>query len=208
MKKSKLGQFFGDMALGVIALGVMLFLGKHSLNFFTSSFKDGDVLFAWLGLLMTSGGVVGWLAVFMWKAETTTRKGIAIIMMVVAGLGEFMTAGFDMYMSSVTVNGAYEFLPSEIKMMSMAVAFLGLVTGLALAAYVAGDQIRAAFADDDGDGIPNAFDRHDNRKDKPQQPNPQRVYEQQIADLRAQLKAAQAPKEEAGNQNPPQTPHQ
>ena len=174
MKKSKLGKFFGHVALLAITVGVMLFLGKHSLNFFTISFTGEDELYAWLGLLLTSGGVVIWLIIFIFLADTTIKQGVSIIMMIVAALGEFATAGFDMYMNTMQLADGFQFAPEEIRMMATGVAFLGLLTGLALIAYVAGDTIVAAFADDDGDGVPNFLDK-DGKKQKPQQFQPRPV---------------------------------
>lgn len=165
-QKSKLARFFGNIALYVITGGVMLFLGKHSLNFFTMSFTGSDEIYAWLGLLLTSGGAVLWLVVFIGLADTVIRKGTAIIMMVIAAIGEFLTAGFDMYVNTLLANGAFAFQPEEIKMMATAVAALGLLTGFALIAYTAGDAIVEAFKDDDGDGIPNIIDREDNRPNR------------------------------------------
>jgi Na+/melibiose symporter-like transporter len=166
MKKNKLTRFFGTIALAVITIGVMLFLGKHSLNFFTMSFQGQDEIYAWLGLLLTSGGAVGWLVIFVGLADTTIRKGTAIIMMVVAAVGEFLTAGFDMYLNTLLAGGDFSFKPDEVKMMATAVAGLGLLTGLALIAYAAGDAIANAFSDDDRDGIPNIVDRKDDRPNR------------------------------------------
>jgi hypothetical protein len=45
-----------------------------------------------------------------------------------------------------------------------------------LIAYVAGDQLIEAFSDEDGDGIPNAFDRDYKGKNKKQPMRP--VYQQ------------------------------
>lgn len=159
MKKNSLGKFFGHAALLIITIGVMLFLGKHSLNFFTISFTGEDELFAWLGLLLTSGGVIGWLLVFLYLADTTIKRGVTLIMMVIAALGEFATAGFDMYLNAMKLEEGFQFAPEEIRTMATLIALLGLFTGFALIAYVAGDYIAEAFGDEDGDGTPNAIDK-------------------------------------------------
>lgn len=161
--KSKLGRFFGYLSLAVISIGVFVFLASHSLNFFQFTFTEQDEIYSWLGLLLTSGGVIGWLAVFVWLADTTLQKGISLIMMLVALAGEMITAVFDMQNNAMYSTGL-QFLPQELKTMTMLIGILGAVTGLALIGYAAGDKIIDAFKDDDGDGIPNIIDRTDNRK--------------------------------------------
>lgn len=160
MKKgSPLGKFFGYIALASISIGVFLFLAKHSLNFFQFTFKDSDVLYSWLGLLMTSAGAIGWLAVFIWLADTTTRKGISLVMMLVALAGEMVTAIFDMQNNGQYASG-FQYTPQELENMTFAIGILGAVTGIALIAYAAGDKIIAEFKKDtDGDGIPDFMDR-------------------------------------------------
>ncbi len=185
MKQSKLGKVMSMIGLGLLTIGVMLFLGKHSLNFFISTFAGQDEIYAWLGLLLTSGGAVIWLYIFLNLADTPIRKAVTLIMMAVALIGEFATAGFDMYMTGAGVVLA----PEDIKMMSTVVAGLGLLAGGALVAYAAGDAIVKAFADDDGDGIPNAFDKHDNRKGQPQKPVNVNALEARIAELRRENEA-------------------
>jgi hypothetical protein len=146
--------YFG---LVVLSIGVLLFLGKHSLNFFMFTFSGDDELYAWAGLLLTSIGAVLWMIIFKWLAETKLQKTIALVMMFIALLGEFVTAGFDMYMQAMFADG-FEFLPEELRSMTIVVSGLGLITGLALVLHFTGDSILEAFKDDDKDGIPNIID--------------------------------------------------
>jgi len=164
-KKSKLGQFFGWLAIGAITLGVLIFLASHSLSFFRFTFSTQNQIYAWLGLLLTSGGVIGWLVVFENLAKSVMQKGIALIMMVIGLLGEMGTAIFDMQYSS-SYSAGFQFAPEELNQMTMLVGALGAVTGLALIMFFAGDHILKAFKDDDGDGIPDFMDRVDNRTGK------------------------------------------
>lgn len=156
--KSKLGRVFGNMALGLISIGVLLFLGSHSLNFFQFTFTAQNQIYSWLGLLLTSGGAIGWLVVFLSIADTPLRKATALIMCAIGFVGEMVTAVFDMQYAAVYSTG-FQFQPDELRTMTTVIGILGLVTGLALAAYAAGDKIIEAFGDDDGDGIPNYKDR-------------------------------------------------
>src|SRR3990167_10829193 len=102
---SPLGKVFGYMALAIISIGVMVFLGSHSLNFFTYTFKADDAIFAWLGLLLTSVGAVFWLGIFLWNADTVLRQAISLIMMLVSLAGEMLTAVFDMQNAASYASG-------------------------------------------------------------------------------------------------------
>ncbi len=158
--KKNLGYF----GLGILTIGVMLFLGKHSLNFFTFTFGATDQLYAWMGLLLTSVGVIIWLWLFKFTDGTRLQKTVALVMMFVALFGEFVTAGMDIYMQAMIKDG-FNFQPQEIRMMSIIVSAFGLVTGLALVIHFAGDAIIEEFKKDkDGDGIPDFVDAVDNRK--------------------------------------------
>jgi hypothetical protein len=165
---SPLGKVFGFMALGIISIGVMIFLGSHSLNFFTYTFTNDDALFAWLGLLLTSIGAVFWLGIFLWNADTTLRQAIALIMMVAALAGEMITAVFDMQNSALYATG-FQFLPEEMKQMTEVIGYLGAFTGVMLILYTAGDAIVNAFKDDDGDGTINLIDPDYKPAEKPKQ---------------------------------------
>jgi hypothetical protein len=158
--KKNLGYF----GLAVLAIGVLLFLGKHSLNFFTFTFGSTDQLYAWMGLLLTSIGAIIWLWIFKFTDGTRLQKTVALVMMFVALMGEFLTAGLDIYMQAMIKDG-FKFAPEEIRTMSIITSALGLVTGLALIIHFTGDTIIEEFKKDkDGDGIPDFIDPVDNRK--------------------------------------------
>lgn len=160
--KKNLGYF----GLGILTIGVLLFLGKHSLNFFTFTFGATDQLYAWMGLLLTSIGAIIWLWIFKFTDGTRLQKTVALVMMFVALLGEFVTAGLDIYMQAMVKDG-FNFAPTEIRMMSIIVSALGLFTGLAIVIHFAGDTIIEEFKKDkDGDGIPDFIDPVDNRQSR------------------------------------------
>lgn len=153
----------GYLGLGVLTIGVLLFLGKHSLNFFTFTFASSDKLYAWMGLLLTSIGAIIWLWIFKFTDGTRLQKTVALVMMFTALLGEFVTAGFDIYREAMLAGG-FEFTPEETRMMSIVVSALGLLTGLALIVHFAGDTIIEEFKKDkDDDGIPDFLDPVDNK---------------------------------------------
>lgn len=165
-------KIFGFGVKILLALIVLLFLGTQSLNFFNFVFPVEQWYYAYLGFGLTSAAVVGYLVILMTDADTPLRKTISIAMLVVSILGEVVTAGFGMQVEAWK-NQGLQLIKSDYNFMILAVQILGFSHGLALVMYFAGDHIIKAFQDDDGDGIPNVIDRHDNRKDKPQpQPKP------------------------------------
>src|SRR4030095_11266046 len=134
----------GYLGLVTLTAGVLLFLGKHTLNFFMFTFSETDVIYAYLGLLLASVGSIIWLWIFKFTDGTRLQKTVALVMMFVALLGEFIAAGFDIYMQAMVKDG-FTLQTGEIRTMSIVVAALGLMTGLALVAHFAGDTIIEEF---------------------------------------------------------------
>lgn len=151
----------------IILAGVVLaFLGLQSLNFFEFTFPADQWFYAYLGFGLTSGGVVGYLIVFMNDADTNLRKTVSVVMLVVCVIGELLTAGFGMQVEGWN-NLGYELTADDFRFMIIAVQILGLAHGLALLFYYAGDKIFELFQDEDGDGVPNLIDpdyRHNGQK--------------------------------------------
>lgn len=139
----------------VLAVGMLLYLGKHSLSFFQFTFKGEDEIYAWLGLLTTSVGVLIWLSMFLWLSESTLQKTTAAVMVVVSLLGEFGVAGFDMYMNAMGLTqGGVHFSDAEIRNMSIVVAGLALLNGLALIIDIAGDEFDRVWSEEFGKSSP------------------------------------------------------
>jgi hypothetical protein len=91
------------------------------------------------------------------------------------GAGELAAAGFGMQVEAWDKIG-YIMTTEDIDLMVLVIRILMGVQGVALLAYFAGDQVVDMFADEDGDGIPNAFDRDYKGKNKKQPMRP--VYQQ------------------------------
>lgn len=154
MKAKKIiGMFVKVILAGVVAA----FLGIHSLNFFTYTFPADQFFYAYLGFGLTSGGVFGYLLLFLWDADTSLKKTIAFVMLLVSILGEILAAGFGMQVESWSKSG-FEMTEGDLSMMIIVISVLGFLHGLALIGYFAGDKIAELFQDDDGDGIPNVLD--------------------------------------------------
>jgi hypothetical protein len=135
------GYWIGWISKVIMAVAMLLYLGLHSYNFFTWTFKDDQWIFAVLGLFTTSIGVLLWLAIYLYVAEDGLEKAVSIIMLFVSLLGEFAAAGFDMFMNISGQFNMASLTATDLRNMSYIVAGLALLNGLALVAGVAGQQI-------------------------------------------------------------------
>lgn len=140
MQKSP-GYYLGLGAKIILAIAMLLYLGMHSFNFFSFTFQGSQWLFAVLGLFTTSIGFILWLLIYLYVAEDGLERAVALVMMFVSLLGEFATAGFDMFMNISNAFATQGWTPSDLRNMSYIVAGLALLNGLALVAGVAGQQI-------------------------------------------------------------------
>jgi hypothetical protein len=160
--KKYIGAFFKF----VIAAVVMAFLGLKSLDFFYFVTPADQFYYAYLGFGLTGGGVIAYLVIFLWDAETALKKTIAISMLAFCVIGELATAGFGLQINAWK-SGGFHLTDSDFNSMILVIQLLGFVHAAALIGYVAGDQIMWAFQDDDGDHIPNELDPVDNRTGQP-----------------------------------------
>jgi len=140
-KGAGMGYWIGLILKIVLAVAMIVYLGKHSLNFFLWTFQGKDQIFAWLGLFTTSIGVIIWLLAFKYVAKNTWEKAIALAMLFVSLLGEFAVAGFDMYMNVSGQIANVVWTQEDLRSMSYVIAGLALLNGLALVADVAGMDI-------------------------------------------------------------------
>ena len=198
-------RLFGFAAKIIVSVTVLAFLGLHSLNFFQFTFPPEQWFYSYLGFGLTSGGVILYLVMFMTESDTVLKRFIAITMLAVSLIGELATAGFGMQIESWRTAG-YALTESDFQFMIIGVQILSLCHGLAMVAYFAGDKIITAFADDDKDGIPNAFDKDYRPKSAPKfVPNAADTELVKLREENARLKAEAGPKASAGNdQKPPQ----
>jgi len=151
-----IGRIFAAAALAAVAITVLIFLGLHSINFFTYMFKDDQQYFAWLGFGLTGGAFIAYIADLKWYASTTLQKGIAVAMIFICLAGELATAGFGMQLEAFK-NAGLSFTEQDITGMIWMVRILGVLHGIALVLHFVGDEIGAAFK---GTPIDNTvFDR-------------------------------------------------
>ena len=199
-------RLFGFAAKIIVSVTVLAFLGLHSLNFFQFTFPPEQWFYSYLGFGLTSGGVILYLVMFMTESDTVLKRFSAITMLAVSLIGELATAGFGMQIESWRTAG-YALTESDFQFMIIGVQILSLCHGLAMVAYFAGDKIITAFADDDKDGIPNAFDKDYRPKSAPKfVPNAADTELVKLREENARLKAEAGPKASAGNDQKPPHP--
>lgn len=136
-ERKGIGYWFALVLMVVLAVGILLFLGKHSLNYFMTTFSAEDELYAYLGLTFTSVGVLGWTAILVWYARTNLQRAIALVMMVACAIGELAVAGFDMILQRTGM----AFTPQDIETQIWIVAGFGFLQGISLMVFHVGDFV-------------------------------------------------------------------
>jgi hypothetical protein len=130
-------------------------------------------LYAYLGFGLTGGGVIGYLIILMWDADTVLKRFISILMLGVCVLGELATAGFGLQIEAWK-NSGLALTEKDFSSMVIAVQLLGFAHAAALIAYYAGDVIASAFADKNKNGVPDWMERKNKgQQNQPQQNRPQ-----------------------------------
>ncbi len=153
----KIKKYIGAAIKIVIAAVVIAFLGLKSLDFFTFTTPADQWFYAYLGFGLTGGGVIAYLLIFMWDADTDLKKTVAMVMLAICIIGELTTAGFGLQIDAWEKIG-YQPNDSDFEAMVLAVQLLGFAHAAALVIYTAGDAIGKAFGDEDKDGTPNFLD--------------------------------------------------
>ena len=156
-------QLIGSFAELAIIIVVAAYLAINSLDFWIFVTPPDKPLVAYLGFGLTGGGMICYLAILMWRADTNLKKFIAIGMLAVCTIGELLTAGFGMQIEGWKKIGL-TFTAEEFATMTNVIQILALLHAAAMIAMIAGDALARALGDDDKDGIPNWKDKHDNRQ--------------------------------------------
>ena len=171
-------KYLSYLSVFVLVGTVAIFLGQHSIEFFTNTFSAENSSMGVLGYMLTGGGFFLWLMIFLWNSKTKLEKTTAFVMMVVSLLGELGTAIFNMYMHTVADAGI-QLTEADVKGIYLLIGVLAVAHSLSLMIKFAGEEVIKAFQDDDGDGIPNIIDRknnHQQNQPRPQQPQQRPAY--------------------------------
>jgi hypothetical protein len=150
-------KFIGKLVELALAAVVLVYLGLHTINFFMFTFPPEQQYLAWLGFGLTGGAMIGYLIIFLWVADTDLKKTIAVLMMLVSGVGEILAAGFGMTIEAWSRMG-WQMTQQDFDTMLLAIRVLAFAHAGAMVVYIAGDKIGELFGDHDGDGTPNFLD--------------------------------------------------
>lgn len=141
----------------LVGFVVLAYLALHTVNFFKYTFPPEQFYYAYLGFGLTGLGAIAYLCVFLWDADTPIKRTIALVMVIICGLGEVLAASFGMQIEAWAKNG-WVMTENDFRSMMFAIQILAFIHLIALVLYVASDKIAEMFGDADGDGIPNYRD--------------------------------------------------
>lgn len=81
-------KFVALVAFLVIGGGLLVYAASRSLDFVQTTLPANDQVLGYFALLATSGGMIGWLLVFLYRADGIIQRGTALIMVLIDFLGE------------------------------------------------------------------------------------------------------------------------
>ena len=137
-------RMLGYGAKITVAMVVVVFLAVQSLNFFAFIFPPEQVVYSYLGLGLTGGGLIAYLMILKWTADTDLRKAVALVMLVVCLVGELAVAGFGMQVEAWEARGL-ALTAQDLTNMIWIVRVLALAHAVALILDFVGDEIISAL---------------------------------------------------------------
>ncbi len=81
-------KFVALVAFFVIGGGLLVYAASRSLDFVQTTLPADDQVLGYFALLATSGGMIGWLLVFLYRADGIIQRGTALLMVLIDFLGE------------------------------------------------------------------------------------------------------------------------
>jgi hypothetical protein len=119
----------------VISGGLLVYAAARSLDFITKTLPADQQLIGYLGLLATSGGMVGWLLVFLHKADGLGQKITAGLMVGVDMIGEFALFTMDTLYQTGEAGMIAAIAPEEIRTVVLGLSGLIALNILATVAF-------------------------------------------------------------------------
>ena len=207
MNNTSVKKMFGGLIKIVLAVVVFAFLGLKSIDFFLFTTPPEKWYLAYFGFGLTGGGVIGYLIILMWDADTVLKRFISILMLGICVIGELTTAGFGLEIEAWKKSGL-ALAQTDFDAMVLAVQLLGFAHAGALIAYYAGDTIAKAFRDDNKNGIPDWMEKKQNNQNQQKgNQQPQRVFANDAKTPSQTQQEGKGAKEQArgdGNKSPNQ----
>jgi hypothetical protein len=109
----------------------LIYAASRSLDFITSTLAPDQRIIGYLGLAATSGGMIAWLMLFLYKAEGIGQKLTAGLMTVLDMIGEFALFTMDTLYQAGESGMTAQLAQEEIRMVVLGLSALIAVNILA-----------------------------------------------------------------------------
>lgn len=133
------GRFFSQLAFYTISIGLLVYASSRSLHFIQSTLDVDNQILGMFALLATSGGIIGWMLIFIFKADGIIQKGIALLMVLIDFLGEAALFTMDTLQQAGTNGLVQQLTQSEMRTIFIGMSFLIAINIFAGIAYHLGN---------------------------------------------------------------------
>jgi hypothetical protein len=117
-------KFVALVAFFVIGGGLLVYAASRSLDFVQTTLPAQDQVLGYFALLATSGGMIGWLLVFLYRADGIIQRGTALLMVLIDFAGEAALFTMDTLYRSGENGLVAEMTQSEIRTVILAMSAL------------------------------------------------------------------------------------
>jgi hypothetical protein len=217
MKKEKkeVMDYLAEIASWVLGGAMFIYLGFRTLDFAMFTFREEDVVFAYLVLFSTTIGAIIFALIWkrsfyfdrkaqVWRSDEF-RKTVSLVMMCVCAFGEVLLAVADMSIVTAEKGAVLTMDAGEVKLYMWLTAGLAALVGAAIAAIkltpphpLTDPQIDMSELDANNNGV---MDRHENKQ---AQQKPVNTYAQdaELVRLREEIAALKAGSVDAPKESP------
>ena len=108
-------KFVAIVAFFVIGGGLPVYAASRSLDFVQTTLSAKDQVLGYFALLATSGGMIGWLLVFLFRADGIVQRGTALLMVLIDFAGEATLFTMDTLYRSGQNGLVGQMTPDEIR---------------------------------------------------------------------------------------------
>ena len=117
-------KFVATVAFLVIGGGLLVYAASRSLDFVQTTLPANDQALGYFALLATSGGMIGWLLVFLYRADGIIQRGTALLMVLIDFIGEAALFTMDTLYRSGENGLVGQMTQSEIRMVILGMSAL------------------------------------------------------------------------------------
>lgn len=117
-------KFVAIVAFFVLGGGLLVYAASRSLDFVQSTLPAENQILGFFALLATSGGMLGWLLVFLYRADGIVQRGTALLMTLIDFLGEAALFTMDTLYRSGEQGLVTQMTEGEIRMVILGMSAL------------------------------------------------------------------------------------